>query len=458
MRVDELRPLPIFAGVSDERLAELLAVGRTMEIEPGTELFHEGAPADHWWVLVDGAVDLFRTVGSEETRVGRMDAPGRWAGGFRAWDESGVYLASGRGVQFGRLLQVPADDLRGLMERWLPLAVHLIRGVFGTARSIESTVRQRESLVTLGTLAAGLAHELNNPASAAVRTVDTMAETCDSLLASLGGLAHGAITAEQFLQLDELRRQATGRPPARKGLALSDAEDELVDWLDDHGIPEAYDLAGTLAAASVDVAWCDRAAELLEGAALRPGLEWVAGTLSMGMVLGELREATGRVSELVNAVRSYTQMDRATLAPVDVVEGLESTLVMLHHKTGAGVEVVRDYADDLPRIEAHAGELNQVWTNLIDNAVDAMDGSGRLRITVRADDDAVVVEVADTGPGLTDEVSARAFDAFYTTKDVGKGTGLGLDIARRVIVERHEGSIELVREGDETVARIRLPR
>ena len=204
--------------------------------------------------------------------------------------------------------------------------------------------------------------------------------------------------------------------------------------------------------------WCDRAAELLDGPALRPGLEWVAGTLSMSTVLGELREATGRVSELVSAVRSYTQMDRATLQPVDVVEGLESTLVMLHHKTGAGVEVVREYAADLPRVEAHAGELNQVWTNLIDNAVDAMEGSGRLRVSVRAEDNAIVVEIADTGIGLTDEVAARAFDAFYTTKDVGKGTGLGLDIARRVIVERHEGTIELVREGDETVARIRLPR
>ena len=131
---------------------------------------------------------------------------------------------------------------------------------------------------------------------------------------------------------------------------------------------------------------------------------------------------------------------------------------MLHHKTGAGVEVVREYADDLPRVEAHAGELNQVWTNLIDNAVDAMEGTGRLRVTVRAEDDAIVVEIADTGAGLTDEVAARAFDAFYTTKDVGKGTGLGLDIARRVIVERHSGTIDLVREGDETVARIRLPR
>ncbi len=457
MRVDELRQLDIFHKVSDERLEQLLAVGRTIEIEPGLQLFTEGDPADDWWVLVDGAVDLFRTVGREEARVGQM-LPGRWAGGFRAWDNDGVYLASGRGVEFGRLLKVPATDLRDLMEEWLPLAVHLVRGVFGTARTIEATVRQREALITLGTLSAGLAHELNNPAAAAVRTVGTMGETLDALLASLGRLAEGAISAEQFLELDGLRRRIDPHPPTRTPMQVADAEDELGEWLEDHDIADAWNLASSLAGAGVTVDWCKEAADLLPGPALEPGLEWVAGTLSVATQLSELREATGRVSELINAVRSYTQMDRAALQPVDVVEGLNSTLVMLQHKLKDGVEVVRDFADDLPRIDAYAGELNQVWTNLIDNAVDAMEGVGTLRVTTRAEDDAVVVEIADTGPGLTAEAAARAFDAFFTTKDVGKGTGLGLDIARRVVVERHQGTIDLVREGDETVARIRLPR
>ena len=457
MRVDELRQLAIFEKVNDERLQRLLDVGRTIEIEPGLQLFTEGDPADHWWVLVDGAVDLFRTVGREEARVGQM-LPGRWAGGFRAWDDDGVYLATGRGVEFGRLLKVPAHDLRDLMEEWLPLAVHLVRGVFGTARTIEATVRQRESLVTLGTLSAGLAHELNNPAAAAVRTVGTMGTTLDGLLDSLGQLAEGAITAEQFLALERLRR--TIEPPSanRSPMQISDAEEELGEWLEDHGVEDAWALAATLAGAGVPIDWCERAADLLPGRALEAGLSWVAGTLSVSAQLGELREATGRVSELVSAVRSYTQMDRASLQPVDVVEGLTSTLVMLGHKLKDGVEVQRDFAPDLPRIDAYAGELNQVWTNLIDNAVDAMDGAGTLRISTRAEDDAIVIEIADSGPGLSPEAESRAFDAFFTTKDVGKGTGLGLDIARRVVVERHQGSIDLVREGDETVARVRLPR
>jgi signal transduction histidine kinase len=457
MRIDELKHLSIFEKISDERLEQLLEVGRTIEIEPGLQLFTEGDPADHWWVLVDGAVDLFRTVGREEARVGQM-LPGRWAGGFRAWDDDGVYLATGRGVDFGRLLQVPAADLRDLIEQWLPLAVHLVRGVFGTARTIEATVRQREALVTLGTLSAGLAHELNNPASAAVRTVGTMGTTLDGLLGSLGQLAQGAITAEQFLALERLREKLQPPDVTRSPMQIADAEEALGEWLEDHDLDDPWPLAATLAGAGVPLGWCEQAADLLPGRALEAGLSWVAGTLSVTAQLGELREATGRVSELVSAVRSYTQMDRAALQPVDVAEGITSTLVMLQHKLKDGVQVVRDLDPELPRIDAYAGELNQVWTNLIDNAVDAMEGSGTLRVTTRAEDDAVVVEIADTGPGLSEEAAARAFDAFFTTKDVGKGTGLGLDIARRVVVERHEGTIDLVREGDETVARIRLPR
>ena len=196
---------------------------------------------------------------------------------------------------------------------------------------------------------------------------------------------------------------------------------------------------------------------MLEGPALEPGLEWVASTLSAATLLSELKESTRRISELVAAVQSYSQMDRASLQHIDVTDGLESTLVMLGHKLRDGVTVVRDYGADVPRIEAYAGELNQVWTNLIDNAIDAMDGAGTLRLSTRADGDDVVVEVGDTGPGMPPEVAARAFEAFYTTKDVGKGTGLGLDIARRIVVERHGGTITIDSRPGQTVLRVRIP-
>lgn len=194
------------------------------------------------------------------------------------------------------------------------------------------------------------------------------------------------------------------------------------------------------------------------GDALEPGLEWVASTLSAATLLGEVKESTRRITELVAAVRSYSQMDRGSIQTIDVTEGIESTLVMLGHKLRDGVEVIREYGADVPRIDAFAGELNQVWTNLIDNAVDAMDGAGTLRIMTRTDGDRIVVEFTDTGHGMPTEVAARAFEPFYTTKDVGKGTGLGLDIAQRIVAEHHGGTITIASKPGRTTLQVRLPR
>jgi signal transduction histidine kinase len=457
MRADELRPLPIFDGLADEQLAELVAGGTEVRVEPGVELFREGEHADFWWLLVDGAIDLVRHVGREDTVVARMDVPGRWAGGFRAWDEHGVYLATGRGATAGRVLRVPAEVLRERSDAWFPFGGHLIQGLYRTARSIESTARQRESLVTLGTLAAGLAHELNNPASAATRAVDALQTASEALVAAMGRLAGEELPAGRLAALDALRHELAPRPPDPDPLARADREQALASWLTRHGVERAWTIAPPLAAAGADPAWCERAAAVLEGPALQPGLEWVASTFSVATLLDEVKESTRRISELVAAVRSYSQLDRASLQRVDVTEGLDSTLVMLGHKLGDGVTVVREYDAGVPPIEAYAGELNRVWTNLIDNAVDAMEGMGTLRVATRADGDGVVVEIADTGPGMPPEVAARAFEAFYTTKDVGKGTGLGLDIARRIVEDRHGGTITIDSHPGATVLRVRLP-
>jgi signal transduction histidine kinase len=457
MRAEELRPLPIFEGLTDGQLAELAEAGTEVPVEPGGELFREGEPADFWWVLVTGAIDLVRHVGRQDTVVARMDVPGRWAGGFRAWDEHGVYLATGRGAAAGRVLRVPARVLRARSEAWFPFGGHLIQGLYHTARSIESTARQRESLVTLGTLAAGLAHEINNPASAAVRAVDALDGACAALVAAVGRLARDQLPAGRFAALEALRTEATPPGPDLDPLARADREEALASWLARQGVGRPWALAPALAAAGVDLAWCERAAALLDGPALEPGLEWTASAFSVAALLGEMKASTRRISELVAAVRSYSQMDRAPMQAIDVTEGLESTLVMLGHKLRDGVTVVRDYGAGVPRIEAYPGELNQVWTNLIDNAVDAMDGAGILRLATRAEGTSVVVEVGDTGPGMPPEVAARAFDAFYTTKDVGGGTGLGLDIARRIVVERHGGAIAIDPRPGETVLRVTLP-
>jgi signal transduction histidine kinase len=458
MRASELRSLSLFDGLTDDQLTELLDGSDEVPIQPGVELFHEGDPADFWWVLLDGAVTLVRHHGREDTVVGKMDLPGRWAGGFRAWDEGAVYLATGRGETSGRLLRVPAELLRERFNAWFPFARHLIEGLYHTARSIESIARQRDSLITLGRLSAGLAHEINNPAAAAARAVDALKAECDTLLSSLGRLVSDEISARQLSAIDALRREVDPQAAQPKDpLALADQEEDLSSWLAGHGIERDWAIAPALAAAGIDVAWCERVALVLEGPALGAGLEWVASTFSVAALLSEMKESTRRISGLVGAIKSYSQMDRASMQLTDVTEGLDSTLLMLGHKLRDGVRVVREYGADVPRIEAYAGELNQVWTNLIDNAIDAMDGAGTLRVATRAEGNDVVVEIGDTGPGISPEVAARAFDAFYTTKDVGKGTGLGLDIARRIVVNRHAGTITIDSQPAETVLRVRIP-
>jgi signal transduction histidine kinase len=464
MDVADLRPISLFDGLRDDQLRELVAAGHEVPVEPGVDLFHEGEHADFWWVLVDGALDLVRHLGREETVVGRMDVPGRWAGGFRAWDQHGVYLATGRGIRAGRVLRVPADVLRERSIVWFPFVGHLIEGLYGTARRIEATARQSDSLVTLGTLAAGLAHEINNPAAAATRAVDALEDVCRTLLSSLTRLADEQISPDQFSALDRLRRDVTPPAGVRDALDVADQEEQLSAWLSDHGVDRDWLIAPPLAAGGVDTDWCERAGALLEGPALEPGLEWVASTFAAVSLLGEVKESTRRISELVGAVRAYSQMDRASLQLSDVTEGLESTLVMLGHRLrDGGVTVVRHYGSAVPRIQAYAGELNQVWTNLISNAVDAMQSSGTLTVTTRVDTDtdtdtdAVVVEVEDDGVGMSAEVAGRAFEAFYTTKDVGTGTGLGLDIARRIVEERHGGTLRIDSRPGRTVLEVRLP-
>jgi len=458
MLIDDLRGVFLFGGLSDEQLGDLIAIGDEVRFERGDVLFREGEAADFWWVLLAGRVELLRRTRWEESVAGVMERPGVWAGGFRAWADQAGYLATGRGASSGVMLRVPAGALGDLVRAWFPFGVHLIAGFFQTVRNMEALSRQQEALAALGTLAAGLAHEINNPASAAVRAAGALQDTCDVLLSSLTSLAERSLSAGQFVGIDKLRRELGTGTASVSPLALADREEALAGWLALHGVTAAWDIAPTLAAAGADIAWCERAGQILNGGTLKPGLEWVASALSAAVLLSEVKEATDRVSGLVATMKSYAQLDRASVQFIDVTEGIDSTLVMLRQKLGDGVTVIRDYGTSVPRIEANPADLNQVWTNIIDNAIDAMDASGTLRISTRADAEHVVIEIADTGAGMSAEVLARAFEAFYTTKAVGKGAGLGLDIARRIIVERHHGQITVDSRPGETVFRVQLPR
>jgi signal transduction histidine kinase len=455
VETDGLRALAILDGLTDGQLRELVAAGERVPIVPGESLFEEGHPAGSWWLVVSGSLDLMRRTGREYSVVGRM-TPGRWAGGFQAWDERGVYLATGRGAGTGHALRLPAAGLARLLDAWFPFGNHLINGLYGTARTIEATARQRETLVSLGTLAAGLAHEINNPAAAVARAVTDLEAASAAARVSVGRLAAAGVTAAELAALGSMLDSLEPPAVALGPLAMSDREAELAGWLEDHDVADAWTVAPVLAAAGADVAWCERVAGLLSPATVGPGLTWVASTASVTSMLADVRTSGARISELVGAVRSYSQMDRAALRVVDVTEGLDSTLTMLGRQLG-GVTVAREYAPGVPRIEAYAGELNQVWTNLVDNAVDAMGATGVLTLRTRVDGDAVVVEVADSGPGMTPEVAARAFDAFFTTKDVGQGAGLGLDVARRIVVDRHGGEIGISSGPGGTTLRVRLP-
>jgi signal transduction histidine kinase len=456
MLIDDLRQLNLFQGVSDDDLATLARAGEEFTFAPGEVLFQQGAQADYWWVLLEGRVEGLRRAGREETLVITMASPGQWAGGFKAWNEDTGYMATGRAATAGRMFRVSGDELGRWARDVFPLGVHFITGVFQTVRHIEAVANQREALVALGTLAAGLAHEINNPAAAAARAVDALREVCDALLSSLVALAEASITAAQFVELDSLRR-AVGKRSADTSPLRADREDELTGWLEDRDVIDSWRIAPVLAEAGVDVAWCERVAEVLTGSVLTPGFAWLASTLSAASILDEMQEATGRVSSLVAAVKSYSQLDRASLQIIDLTEGLETTLVILRHKIGDEVSIVRQYEPNLPRIEAFPAQLNQVWTNLIDNAIDAMGGAGTLCLRTVTDDDAVVVEVSDDGVGMSPETQAHAFEPFFTTKDVGKGTGLGLDISRRIVEEQHHGQITLTSRPRETVVRVRIP-
>jgi signal transduction histidine kinase len=327
-------------------------------------------------------------------------------------------------------------------------------------RRITAREQNRERLASLGTMSAGLAHELNNPAAAAKRASSDLAETLEVLTDTVGLLVESGIEREQAADLVALQREAATISASRSALSAldaADAEDAISDALAAAGVSEPWRVAEPLVAAGLAPEFVARVAGAA-GPATAPTLRWIAASLSARELSAELGEATERMSKLVKAIKSYAYMDRGEVVQVDVREGLETTLVILGHKLKhTKIQVTRDYDETLPKLTVHGAELNQVWTNLLDNAIDALGDSGQITITTRADGDCAEIDIADDGPGIPPEVRDRVFDPFFTTKEVGSGTGLGLDAARRILADRHHGSLTLESRPGRTVFRARLP-
>jgi signal transduction histidine kinase len=458
---DELRTLFLFEKLTDEQLDWLCARGGVQRHDAGIVL-REGEPATCLYVLLDGTIALSRRVGGDDVETTRTDQRGAYAGAWSAFlnDESTrTYTATMRAITPVRLFTLGADDFTALMTQWFPMALHLLEGLFYGTQKTQRAVGQRERLLALGSLSAGLTHELNNPAAAAVRATSSLRERVAGMRHKLALIAGGAWDRRQLETLIGLQERAVeqvAKAPELSPLEATDREDELGDWLDEHGIGGAYALAPTFVQAGMDVPWLDQVLALVGDDMLEGAIRWLNYTVETELLMNEIEDSTTRISTLVTAAKQYSQMDRAPHQVLDVHELLDSTLVMLSRKIG-DVTVVKDYDRSLPDIPVYGAELNQVWTNLVDNAVQAMDGAGTLTIRTSRVEDMAQIEIADTGSGIPDDILSRIFEPFFTTKPVGEGTGLGLDISWRIVVNKHHGDLSVRSAPGDTRFRVRLP-
>ncbi|MGZ4592551.1 MAG: ATP-binding protein [Actinomycetes bacterium] len=459
----ELRTLFLFEALDEDKLSWLAETGRVEHRSAGEAVYTEGEEATCFFVLLDGTVLLSRRVADSEVEISRTNQRGVYAGATQAYlapAEQRPYVNSLQSVTDSRLFVLEARAFATTIRTWFPMAMHLLEGLFVGMRASDALVGQRERLLSLGRLSAGLTHELNNPAAAAVRATSALRERVTKMRHKLALLAGGKLDTETLIRLTAVQEEAVERLPKAPKLTpmqVSDAEDELIDWLDGHSVTDGWDLAPTLVAAGVDCSWLDRVMSVVPAEHLENGLRWVTYALETEMLMNEIEDATHRISALVGAAKQYSQLDRAAHQFVDVHDGLDSTLVMLGGKVTRGIRVEKDYDRTLPDIPAYPAELNQVWTNLIDNAIGAMDGQGTLTLRTALDGDQVLVEVADTGPGVPEDLRQRIFEPFFTTKPVGEGTGLGLDIAYRIVVQRHRGDLRLESSPGSTRFQVRLP-
>ena len=458
MTVDRLREVPLLATLGEEELARLAGAGRERRLSPGDFLFHQGDRAHAFHVVLDGRLETTRGVGGDQVLM-LSHGPGGYLGAMALLTDT-PYRGSTSAVTEATVFELDGEELRRLAFTHPALLREFLPALESVSGAIKGVERDREKLLAVGKLAAGLAHELNNPAAAAARGVATLREYELRRQAAFAEIAGAGVPAQRLAALVSLGAEATDRaaPGGRiDPLVASDREQELIGTLAERGVPDPFGIASSLTEAGLEPEWIDRVAEGVGEDCLAAGLRFVGACAGARVVLAELEEATTRIATLVGAVRSYSYLDQAPRQTVDIHDGLESTLSLLGHALRAKqIEIVRDFDPGLPGVEASGSELNQVWTNLIDNAVDALGVGGRITLSTRTQGERVCVEIADDGPGIPEELQARVFDAFFTTKPVDQGTGLGLDIAQRIVI-RHHGELRLHSVPGDTRFRVLLP-
>jgi signal transduction histidine kinase len=459
---EELRSLFLFEKLTDDQLGQLCRSGR-VEVREAGPVYAEGDPATCFYVLLEGTVVTSRRVGADDVEINRTSQRGVYAGAFQAYLDDQVpqlYTNSMRVPVRSRFFVLSAQEFSRIVHDWFPMAVHLLEGLFFGNRTFQQKVSQRERLLALGSLSAGLTHELNNPAAAALRATSALRERVAGMRHKLKILAGGPYRQADLDTLVGIQERAAERVAKAEQLGpldASDQEDAVADWLDGHGIAGGWDLAPVFVQAGLDEEWLDQVAAAVDAELLESALRWLNYTVETELLMNEIEDSTARISGLVNAARQYSQLDRAPYQVVDIHELLDSTLQMLAGKIGPEVTVVREFDHTLPKVPAFPGELNQVWTNLIDNAVSAMDGPGTLTVRTSLDRGRLAVDFLDTGPGVPPEIRDRIFEPFFTTKPVGQGTGLGLDISWRIVVNKHHGDLEVTSEPGNTRFRVCLP-